>query len=232
MKIHFFTWQSKHTNHCPAPHHPPNTTMSSPTSVSSSVSLNKRSENTPPILAIQNRNHAAVCDLSDITVSTNISLSAAKMQIHVLLAKNKELSDNLIIYKNRAEDLTDKLSYANQHLERTYSCKSRGKNQFSKRIRDEEIEHAEDQMNVIYVNEIITKLFQGHKFKPEGFQLWTMEPGSICHTITQNGNIGWPREFPKERYWSENIVPMVNAKYCNLVNNVTQKMRSRYIGMC
>ena len=81
------------------------------------------------------------------------------------------------------------------------------------------MEHAEDQMNVIYVNEIVTKLFQGHKFKSDGFHVWTMEPGSICHTIAQNGNIGWPREFPKKRYWSKNIVPSVNAKYCNLVNN-------------
>ena len=38
------------------------------------------------------------------------------MQIHVLLAKNRELSDELILYRNRAEDLADKLSYANQHL--------------------------------------------------------------------------------------------------------------------
>ena len=82
-----------------------------------STSVNKRSKNTPPIRAIQNQNHAAVCDLSDITVSTNMTLSAAKMQIHVLLAKNRELSHDLIIYKNRAEDLTDKLIYANQHLE-------------------------------------------------------------------------------------------------------------------
>ena len=110
-----------------------------------------------------------------------------------------------------------------------YSSKNRGKKQFSKQICEEEIEHTKDQMNVIYVNEIVTKLFQGHKFKPDRFHLWTMEPGSICHTITQNGNIGWSREFPKERYWSENIVPMVNA---NLVNNITQQMQSRYIGMC
>ena len=38
---------------------------------------------------------------------------------------------------------------------------------------------------IIYVNEIVTKLFQGHKFKPDGFHLWTMEPGPIFHTITQ-----------------------------------------------
>ena len=98
------------------------TTMSSPSSVlSSASSINKRSENTPPIRTIRNHNHAAVCDLLNITVGTNMTLSAAKMQICVLLAKNREFSDDLILYKNMAEDLTDKLSHANQHLERMYS---------------------------------------------------------------------------------------------------------------
>ena len=65
--------------------------------------------------------------------------------------------------------------------------------------------------------------------KNEGFYNWSTDPGLFCHTITSNGNIECPREFPRERYWMENIVPMINAKYCNLGNNTAQKMHARYI---
>ena len=89
-----------------------------------------------------------------------MTLSAEKMQIHVLLAKNRELLDDLILFRNRSEDLSKKLSQANEYLEKLHSARSRGKYQFNKRICDEDIDHAEDQTNMIYVNEVVTKLFQ------------------------------------------------------------------------
>ena len=202
--------------------------MASPASISSNGNM---ADGTPPVHSVGNENNPPVCDLSDITVSTQMTLTEAKLQIQLLVAKNRELSENLLIVRNHVEDLSDKLGHANLHLERSYNKNlPKGKNTFRKRLREADQEdHPEDQMNVIYINEVVSKIFKGHKFKPNGFHNWSNDPGSFCHTITSNGNIGWPREFPRERYWIENIVPMINAKYCNLVNNATQKMRARYI---
>eukprot|EP00957_Ditylum_brightwellii_P108409 8270282-Ditylum_brightwellii.AAC.1 len=84
---------------------------------------------------------------------------------------------------------------------------------------------------MIYVNELVTKIFQGYKFKPTSFHAWTPnDAGSVCHTVVSSGNIGWPNQFPRERYWTESIVPMINSKYCSLINNATQKMRDQFIG--
>lgn len=213
----------------PATAHPTmaSTTTASPASISSNGNM---ADAAPPVHSVRDENNPAVCDLSDITVSTQMTLTEAKLQIQLLVAKNRELSENLIIHRNHVEDLSDKLGHANMHLERSYKNAPKGKNTFRKRLREALHEdHPEDQMNVIYINEVVSKIFKGHKFKPNGFHNWSNDPGSFCHTITSNGNIGWPREFPKERYWDENIVPMINAKYCNLVNNATQKLRARYI---
>ncbi len=80
--------------------------MDSPASVNSNVNIE---ESTPPVQQVRRERHATVCDLSDITVSTHITLTEAKLQIQLLAAKNKELSENLILARNHAEDLNDKL---------------------------------------------------------------------------------------------------------------------------
>ena len=206
----------------------PTREVASPASISSNGNM---ADNTPPVHSVQNEGNPPVCDISDITVSSQMTLIEAKLQIQLLAAKNRELSENLLIARNHVEDLSDKLGHANLHLERSYNKNvQKGKNTFRKRLREaDQQDHPEDQTNLIYINEVVSKIFKGHKFKPNGFHNWSQDPGSFCHTITSNGNIGWPREFPRERYWIENIVPMINAKYCNLVNNATQKMRARYI---
>ena len=186
----------------------------------------------PPMSTITNMNSVeGVCDLSDITMSTNLTLAEAKLQIQLLRAKNKEISETIIHYRNNNEDLNVKLNIAHKHLERSFDTKTVGKNLFTKRKRDGKKDHQEDTMNMIYVNELVMKIFQGYKFKPTSFHAWTpSDAGSVCHTIVSSGNIGWPDQFPRERYWNESIVPMINSKYCSLINNATQKMRDQFIG--
>ena len=85
---------------------------------------------------------------------------------------------------------------AHKHLERSKDMKYIGKNLFAKRKRTSNRDHQEDMMNIIYINELVTKIFQGYKFKPASFQAWNpSNSGSVCHTIVSSGNIGWPDQF-------------------------------------
>jgi hypothetical protein len=207
--------------------------MNSPASVTSNPSVDDDSQRTPPPMStVGNMNTVeGVCDLSDITMTTNMTLAEAKLQIQLLRVKNKEITETIMRYRNNNEDLNDKLDIAQKHLERTYDTKPVGKNLFQKRKRIGKKDHREDTMNMIYVNELVTKIFQGYKFKPTSFHAWTPnDAGSVCHTVVSSGNIGWPDQFPRERYWTESIVPMINSKYCSLINNATQKMRDQFIG--
>ena len=206
-------------------------TMESPASVRSSSSAELDTQSTPPVTTIHRENTVeGVCDLSDITMNTNMTLREAKLHISLLQKKIEEVSEKNLLYKSHNNDLTSKLEMAHKHLERSKNITPVGKNLFAKRKRTNKKDHQEDTMNIVYVNELVTKIFQGYKFKPTSFQAWNpSEPGSVCHTIVSSGNIGWPDQFPRERYWNESIVPMINSKYCTLINNATQKMRDQFI---
>ena len=88
--------------------------MASPRLISSNGNM---ADGTSPANPVRNKNNPAVCDLSDITVSTQMTLTEAKLQIQLLVAKNRELWENLLIAQNHVEDLSDKLGHANLHLE-------------------------------------------------------------------------------------------------------------------
>jgi len=204
---------------------------SSPSSVTSSPSAEDDTQSNLPVTTIRGDKSAeGVCDLSDITMNTNMTIREAKLHISLLQRKIEQVIEKKDLYKSHNEDLNSKLEIAHKHLERTKDMKSVGKNLFTKRKRAGRRDHQEDTMNIIYVNELVTKIFQGYKFKPTSFHAWTpSDSGSVCHTIVSSGNIGWPDQFPRERYWNESIVPMINSKYCSLINNATQKMRDQFI---
>ena len=60
-----------------------------------------------------------VCDLSDITMNTNMTLREAKLHISLLQKKIEEVSEKNLLYKSHNNDLTSKLEMAHKHLERS-----------------------------------------------------------------------------------------------------------------
>ena len=108
--------------------------LSSPSSVPSSPSVENDTQITPPVTTIQSKKQVeGVCDLSDITINTNMTIHEAKLHISLLQRKIEQVIEKKDLYKSHNKDLNSKLEIAHKHLEQTKDMKSVGKNLFTKR---------------------------------------------------------------------------------------------------
>ncbi len=82
----------------------------------------------------------------------------------------------------------------------------------------------ENETNTLYIHNEIYEMFKFLNFKPANFHIWSEEPGSFCHKIS-NLFISWSYTVTKHIYWEKSLLVIINAKFSSLVNNANQKMR-------
>ena len=160
------------------------------------------------------------------------SVSELEKIIECLRQEKFELMKRLCHAEGRVEELNTLLTlskkYAEENAVRRENC---GKNAFRKNAkRGKKYTFEEDKTNLTYINEAITELFRGLKFKPKTFHIYTPKAGTFCQQVCAHG-LAWPKHCTEKHYWEKSIVPMINAKYSNLVGNFTQSMKDVYLGM-
>lgn len=160
------------------------------------------------------------------------SVSELERIIECLREEKFELMKRLYHAEGRVEELDTLLTlskkYAEKNAVRRENC---GKNAFRKNAKKgKKYTFEEDKTNLTYINEAITEIFRGLKFKPKTFHIYTTKPGTFCQQVCAHG-LAWPKHCTEKHYWEKSIVPIINAKYSNLVGNFTQGMKDVYLGM-
>lgn len=88
-------------------------------------------------------------------------------------------------------------------------------------------------VNYACISKLITiNFFRSNKFMDNGWEQWSTVDKTlcsrVCSAIAYSEQI--KTEEDKRRYWSEDLVPMVNKKMSCLKGNMTQKFKKVYMG--
>jgi hypothetical protein len=109
----------------------------------------------------------------------------------------------------------------------------RGKGKNTLKLSDMVTTKPQNLVNYACVSKLITNnFFRSNKFMDDGWEQWSTVDQTlcsrVCSVIAYSEHI--KTEEDKRRYWSEDLVPMVNKKMSCLKGNMTQKLKKVYMG--
>jgi hypothetical protein len=167
-------------------------------------------------------------DTSTNSNSTEASITEEIETETILTEKDNEI----IRIRTELERLKSRYALLRDEL-RNRRIVPRGKGKNTLKLSDMVATKPQNLVNYACVSKLITNnFFRSNKFMDDGWEQWSTVDQTlcsrVCSVIAYSEHI--KTEEDKRRYWSEDLVPMVNKKMSCLKGNMTQKLKKVYMG--